>query len=502
MSIRNRLALGIVAIALVLTVPLLSALRALERLRSEISVWSDQDFAASLLLGRMRASTEELRQAETALGIDLTEETRAAFAAEIAELTARADSLSAYTADSAARIVQRAVDEIEIVSGPQFAAARAGQVDLLDSLTILDFRPALVRVEQAIGNAERALGARTRDRVTRVAAATERAWEMSALMLMLATGLVAAIAIWLTRSVSRPVRELETGMRCVADGDFEHRLPIRTDRPDEFGELATSFETMAAQLAQLDRIKAEFMSVASHELKTPLNVIMGYLQLLDEGLYGELSPRQREICGTLRTQAGSLARLVHQLLDVSRFEAGGAHVEPRDIVLAAFLDDLERAFDVLAHQRGVSFRIATCEVLPPTVRWDLDRMNEVLGNLLSNAFKFTERGGRVELAVDLVRDGDADGLQLVVRDTGAGIPPEQLPHVFQKFYQADNQEQAAHAGTGLGLAIAKQIVEAHHGSIVCESAVGEGTTFTILIPVAVDVPVRLPRPALIASEVT
>ena len=502
MSIRNRLALGIVAIALVLAVPLLSALGALERLRSEISAWSSEDFAASLLLGRMRGATEELRQAETALGVNLNEETRAAFAADIQQLSAMADSLGAFTTDSAARIVQDAVDEVERVSEPHFAAAQAGRVERLDSLTIEVFRPALGRVEQAIWRAEQTLLNSTRERVTRVAAATERAWQMSALILVLATGLVAGIAIWLTRSISRPVRELETGMRRVAHGDFEQRLPISTDRPDEFGGLAQSFESMASQLQQLDRMKAEFMSVASHELKTPLNVIMGYVELLNEGIYGELTPRQREICGTLRAQTSALARLVQQLLDVSRFEAGGARVEPRVLELGPFLEELERAFSVLAHQRGVAFRIAPGDDLPATVRWDPDRMNEVLGNLLSNAFKFTDRGGRVELLVDQVRDDGAAGVQLVVRDTGAGIPSDQLPHVFQKFYQADNQEQAAQVGTGLGLAIAKQIVEAHNGTITCDSAVGEGTTFTILMPLASDAVARLPQRELAATEAT
>lgn len=502
MSIRNRLALGIVAIALVLAVPLLAALGALERLRSEISHWSNQDFAASLLLGQMRAATEELRQAETAMGVSLTEESRTAFATKIERLSAMADSLSGYTADSAARIVQTAVDQIEIVSEPHLAAAVAGQVDRLDSLTIDVFRPALVRLEQAIGSAEQALWLLTRDRVTRVAAATERAWQMSALILVLATGLVAAIAVWLTRSISRPVGELETGMRRVAHGDFGHRLPIRTDRPDEFGGLAQSFESMASQLEQLDRLKAEFMSVASHELKTPLNVIMGYLELLNEGIYGDLTSRQREILGTLRAQTSALARLVQQLLDVSRFEAGGARVEVRELSLGPFLEELERAFNVLAHQRGVAFRIGLAEDLPATVRWDPDRMNEVLGNLLGNAFKFTDRGGRVELLVDQVREPDASAVRMMVRDTGAGIPPEQLPQVFQKFFQADNQDQAAQAGTGLGLAIAKQIVEAHHGTIVCDSAVGEGTTFTIVMPMTADAPGRLPQHALTPTAVT
>jgi two-component system sensor histidine kinase ResE len=235
---------------------------------------------------------------------------------------------------------------------------------------------------------------------------------------------------------------------------------------------------MAQQLKQLDQLKAEFVSVASHELKTPINVIIGYLQLLQENVYGELTPKQREICLTLASQAQALSRLVRQLLDVSRFEAGGGKLELRAMHLSPFLAELETTFRVLAIQRGVRFHVDRGPRLPDQVVWDEDRMSEVLGNLLANAFKFTERGGTVELSVAAVNDT----VQMRVRDTGAGIPPENLPFIFEKFFQADNQASASAKGTGLGLAIAKTIIGAHGGSISAESTLGEGTTFSITLP--------------------
>jgi signal transduction histidine kinase len=268
-------------------------------------------------------------------------------------------------------------------------------------------------------------------------------------------------------------------MAAVAGGNFGHRLSVAADRRDEFGRLSGSFRTMAAQLAQLDRLKAEFISVASHEIKTPLNVILGYLQLLEEGVYGPISSRQRDIIRTLDTQTRSLARLVHQLLDVSRFEAGGGKIFPRPVDLRRFLHDLEGTFRVLSMQRDIDFDVEYGDDLPGEVHWDADRMNEVLGNLLSNAFKFTERQGRITLRVESLDDE----VQLSVTDTGAGIPPSQLPHIFEKFFQADNQGPASLGGTGLGLAIAKQIVVAHGGSIAADSTLAVGTTFTITLPV-------------------
>jgi signal transduction histidine kinase len=286
------------------------------------------------------------------------------------------------------------------------------------------------------------------------------------------------IALRLTRFISRPVKLLEEGMQAVADGDLSHELGLSPNRGDEFGRLAASYDTMARQLSELERLRAEFVGVASHELKTPINVILGYLELLQEGIYGEPTPKQREILATLTKQANTLTRLVKRLLDISRFEASGGKLDIRRVDLKRLLTALEDSFSVLAMQREIQFTVNHGEGLPASVMWDEDRINEVLGNLISNAFKFTPRGGKVSLAVM----PDDARVKITVKDTGAGISADQLPHIFDKFYQANNQAQAATKGTGLGLAIAKEIVEAHGGQISVESEVGKGTMFVVTIP--------------------
>jgi signal transduction histidine kinase len=323
---------------------------------------------------------------------------------------------------------------------------------------------------------------------TRTADAAVAGVAALAIALLLAFG----IALWLTRSISSPLRELDAGMRAVAEGHLGRPLAIAPGREDEFGRLAESYRSMASQLKELDRIKAEFVSVASHELKTPVNVMLGYLQLLQENVYGELTVKQREICETLTSQTQLLSRLVRQLLDVSRFAAGGGKLDIRPVVLEEFLLDLERAFRVLALQREVNFEVRREQDIPHEVYWDPERVNEVLGNLLSNAFKFTPRGGRVSLLV--AREGEQVRMQ--VRDTGAGIPEEQLPHIFEKFFQADTHTPMELRGAGLGLAIARSIVTAHGGAIGVESRVGSGTTFTLRLPIRV---VRKPTPALTSA---
>lgn len=479
MSIRTRLALGLFAIAVVLLLPLGLTLRSLDRVHDETVALRDREFAASLLLGRMRAATEDLRSAENALLFIPEVSSREAMVLQITRLSAMADTLRGYQLREAADQIRSAITAVGRYAPLEYRAALAGNARSADTLSNRHVVPAINSVDRAIAAAQQSLRERTRDRVQATAALTEEAQRVSAGALALAIGLALLMAYALWRSISRPVHDLAQGMAAVADGNFEHRLSVSPERRDEFGRLSGSFRTMAAQLAQLDRLKAEFISVASHEIKTPLNVILGYLQLLEEGVYGPISARQRDIIKTLDAQTRSLARLVHQLLDVSRFEAGGGKIYPRPMDLRRFLHDLEGTFRVLSMQRGIHFDVEQADDLPSEVQWDADRMNEVMGNLLSNAFKFTEREGRITLRVDSLDDE----VRLSVTDTGAGIPPSQLPHIFEKFFQADNQGPSSLGGTGLGLAIAKQIVVAHGGSIVADSTLAVGTTFTITLPV-------------------
>ncbi|HEX5871292.1 MAG TPA: HAMP domain-containing sensor histidine kinase, partial [Longimicrobium sp.] len=271
---------------------------------------------------------------------------------------------------------------------------------------------------------------------------------------------------------------LRRGMATVAEGDFDPHVRIPRERPDELGDLARSFDTMTEQLRELDRLKAEFVSVASHEIKTPLSVIRGYVTLLADGIYGEVNEQQQKTLEAVNAQTDRLARLVHRLLDVSRFEAGGARLELREIDLHAFFDDLTSDFRVLALQNGIDFPVRLSDDLPPRILGDEDRLSEVLGNLLSNAFKFTSSGGTIR--VEAARhDG---GIQVEVEDTGVGIAQEKLPRIFEKFYQVENDAQPRSVGSGLGLAIAREIVEAHGGTIGAESEEGKGTRFRVFLP--------------------
>ena len=496
MTLRARLGWGLSAIAVVLIVPLLISLKSLEHLYETSRLLRDREFAASMLLGSFRERTDDARRAEDALLFIHDQKSATRMQGEIDGLVSFADSLDRYRLDLSASQIRASLDALRSAAREEYAQASAGRSTVAEMISQQRTRPAIASVDSALGASATLLRNRTRQRVSDATNETLNAERLVAGALPIALLLAFLIGIWLLRSITRPIYELERGMHAVAEGDLTHRLALPMNEETEFGRLAESYQTMARQLAELERLRAEFVGVASHELKTPINVIIGYLELLQEGIYGELTPKQKEILGTINKQANGLTRLVKRLLDISRFEASGGKLEVREVDLQRLLSTLESSFSVLAMQRDIAFSVAHGDTLPRTVVWDEDRINEVLGNLLSNAFKFTPRGGKVALSVQ-----PSDGKVVVtVTDTGAGISGEQLPHIFDKFYQADNQAQAATKGTGLGLAIAKEVVEAHGGQITVRSTVGEGTTFVVTLPVEASGPHRRREAASKAEE--
>jgi signal transduction histidine kinase len=493
MTLKVRLGVGLVAIAVVLVAPFVVALRALQGLQLETASLREREYEATLLLGRMRSLHDELKLNTEWLTLLPSDTTRLLFLERLQTLSRQTDTLQRMTGSVSVLRLRSSAARLAEQGTVAFELSRRGRSRGADSIGDLVLRPALDDIARVLQNAQTGLEERTSERVEEFARRTAEATWVGLAALGIALLLATVIAIWLSRSISGPLRELGAGMQAVAEGRFGRPLAIAADRPDEFGRLADNYRAMALQLQELGRLKAEFVSVASHELKTPVNVLLGYLQLLQENTYGDLTPKQREICETLTSQTQLLSRLIRQLLDVSRFDAGGGKLDLRPLVLQDFLLDLERAFRVLALQREVNFDVRVDNDIPHEVLWDSERVNEVLGNLLSNAFKFTARGGRVALHVG--REGDQ--VRMVVRDTGAGIPPEQLPHIFEKFYQADTVTPLGLRGAGLGLAIARSIVTAHGGQIVADSEVGVGTTFTIRMPSRVT---RAPLPPPAVAE--
>lgn len=485
MTLRQRIVLTLVLIAVVLIAPAVLALYSLRELRGIVEELRGRDAVAAIALGRLQTALAEVQRSQVvylALG---TDPQRADAWSSIEASLREIDSAIGRLDDSGYDAVVEPARQARQQLGERLAEHRAlveqGALEAAEVQERDAVNPVYAGMSAALDSIgtgiNRASGAQV-DRAQRVATG---AVTYTLLSLTAALALALVIAGWLTATLVRPIGELRRGMALVAGGDFEPDLRIPPERPDELGDLARSFDRMTEQLAELDRLKAEFVSVASHELKTPLSVIRGYVSLLLDGIYGDVAPQQRKVLGSISDQADRLTRLVQQLLDVSRFEAGGGRIDVRSVDVNAFLGELATSFEALAFQSDIDFRVEADADLPAAIVADPDRMNEVVGNLLSNAFKFTPRQGHI-----LLRASRADGgVEFVVRDTGVGIPADKVSKVFEKFYQIDNEAQPLSVGSGLGLAIAREIVEAHQGTISAESEEGRGTTFRVFLPQAV-----------------
>jgi len=237
-------------------------------------------------------------------------------------------------------------------------------------------------------------------------------------------------------------------------------------------------EEKAQQLAQASQYKTEFMANMSHELRTPLNSLLLLSRLLAENPDANLTARQIEFANTIHGAGSDLLRLIDDILDLSKIEAGRAEIHAGPVVLAEVLGDLEQALGPQAEEKGLAFAVEIGANVPPTITTDSQRLQQVLRNLLANAVKFTDTGG-VTLQV-----GRADGLvAFAVRDTGIGIPAGKLEMIFEAFQQADGTTSRKYGGTGLGLSISKELARMLGGRIEVTSTVGEGSVFTLLVPV-------------------
>jgi two-component system sensor histidine kinase GlrK len=297
-------------------------------------------------------------------------------------------------------------------------------------------------------------------------------------------GLAVLLAYFHARSVSRPLKKLAQELRLVGKGEFQRYLDVQS--PEEIGDLSRAFNWMASRLAKLDELKEDFIAHISHELRTPLTAIREGTTLLWEEIPGPLTTSQREIVNVVRSHNERLYRFLSSVLDLSKMEAGMMEYVQVPSDLSALLDRSVQTVQLTAQRKGIRLEVI-CPTPLPLLSLDEGRMQQVLDNLLNNAMKFTPDGGIVRVTAALKeKDGEAGGdrwAEIRVSDTGAGIPPEEIECIFDKFYQSPHHQSQRERGTGLGLAIVRHIVEAHGGRIWAESQLGKGSTFILLLPV-------------------
>ena len=293
---------------------------------------------------------------------------------------------------------------------------------------------------------------------------------------LLAALLAALVAsAYVARRVAGPITTLAEAAADVAEGSSAVRVPP-PGLGQEFDTLAEAFNTMAVRLADIEATRRRLLADLGHELRTPLATIEAYLDAAEDGVAVD----DEDTLSVLRTQTARLRRLTDDVAAVSRAEERlvdmrRVRTDPAELVTAA-VAVAGAAFAA----RGVTLTMSTTAGVPAVLA-DPQRMAQVLGNLLANALRHTPAGGRV--TVDVA--GDQTGARLTVTDTGAGIPAEHLPHLFERFYRVDTARDRGHGGSGIGLAIVRTLVQAHGGRVTAASdGPGTGATFTVTLPAA------------------
>jgi signal transduction histidine kinase len=301
----------------------------------------------------------------------------------------------------------------------------------------------------------------------------EFAWQRSTIWsVLVGTTAAGGLSYWVSRRIMQRLTEMEQITQKFAAGQMDARLPV-SDIPELSG-LSASFNRMAASLEGVEARRREVIGDMTHELRTPLTVVRGYLEELADGGI-EASP---EIYRRLAKETRRLERLVNDLQELSKAEAGYLPINIQRLNLRPLLESLVEKFTDQLLEDGPVLLLQCPSVLPPVLA-DIDRTEQVLVNLLGNAVRYTNEGS-ITIAVET----EASQLSIAVIDTGIGIAPENLPHVFERFWRADQSRDRHSGGTGIGLTISRRLIELQGGQIQIESELGVGSTFRFFLPLA------------------
>jgi len=289
----------------------------------------------------------------------------------------------------------------------------------------------------------------------------------------LALVLALFIAFWMARWVADPLQRVVNAAQEFSGGDAQ---PLPLQGPQEVKELVGAFNQMTTRVQAVQQAQREFVANVSHELKTPLTSIQGFSQAILDGTAA--SPEdQKQAAQVIFSEAARMHRMVLDLLDLARLDAGIADIKRVAVDLSALLNAVGQRFAPQARSAAVHLEIQAAGI--PAIIGDGDRLAQVFNNLVDNALKFTPPNG--QLLVTAVASGDA--VEIHVADSGAGISPQALPHIYDRFYQVDASRQGGKKhGAGLGLAIVREIVRAHGGKISVRSTVGQGSEFVVWLP--------------------
>ncbi len=326
---------------------------------------------------------------------------------------------------------------------------------------------------------------------------------IGSMFVVVAAALVLGVVV--SGTIARPVQQLQHATDLMMQGDYSQRVTATTR--DEIGDLTKAYNIMADRIQQRDaelqtanqvlekrvdertkelriatreaqeasRLKDEFLSIMSHELRTPLNAIIGFQGIML--MTGKLDERGKHMITRAQANANRLLTLINDILDVSRIESGRMQLVPVEVSPTMLVERLEGQMSVLAEEKHLEFDVDIDPSVPPQILVDEDAITKIITNLLGNAFKFTDQGS---VALSLTQIGS--NLVIAVKDTGIGIPMHMHQTIFERFRQVDGSSKRVHGGSGLGLAIVQKLCTAMNGTVQVKSVVGEGSTFTVTLP--------------------
>ena len=285
-----------------------------------------------------------------------------------------------------------------------------------------------------------------------------------------AIGIALLLGSFLAYTLTRTLRELTAATQALSHGKLGLQVEVRSQ--DELGQLAQSFNHMSSEMAHSVALRRKMTADIAHDLRTPLTVILGYTEALSDG---KLKPDE-EMFDVMHTEAQHLSHLIDDLKVLSLAEAGELPLSPQPVQPGKLVSRTAEAYRVQAEVKGIHLR-TQIEPNLPEIEVDMERMAQVLGNLMNNALRFTDIGGEINLAAGL----QAGEVVILVSDNGRGIAQEDLPYIFERSFRGDKARQQS-GESGLGLAIARSLVEVQGGRITVESALGQGTQFSIFVP--------------------
>ncbi len=510
MSLRLRLILSFIAVASLVFIVGVVGIVTAQQIANSADVIVNSSSPALNALGQIEAAGNNMR--ETAIhhamfrriGADSIEDQ------EYAEAKLELDK---WLAELKITTDQPDIYEAVAATVPEYVASTQSLIDTANNSTD---DQTLYLATQGIEDAESAFADAVEAAITKESAefqlniqnaqnTASSAVGINIIAIVLVMGAALLLGVLIARRIVRPVIHLQTVATRMMNGDYSQRAQIESQ--DEIGQLSTAFNRMSEAMQKRDldlstannvlekrveertkelrvatreaqeasRLKDEFLAIMSHELRTPLNAMIGFQGILL--MTAKLDDRSLHMIRRSQANANRLLTLINDILDVSRIESGRMQFVNSDISLSDLIERLQSQMGVLADEKDLDFSVKLDPALPPTISIDEDAITKIVTNLLGNAFKFTEKGG---VTLDLSQKDNS--IVIAVTDTGIGIPTHMHDVIFERFRQVDGSSKRSHGGSGLGLAIVQKLTLALNGTINVQSVVGEGSTFTVVLP--------------------